>query len=395
MEQTRAILTEATDNIQRDIKYKDGKWDMSAYDTDPSVPGRFRLSIFSLDGFVIERWRPIRGFLDTSDFRQLLAYDKPQTIHTITSQNWRTLSLPVTDGKETLGVIVLSQYYTEGDIDAIDSQLQKVGEKLQQQIQIQSGHVNTDRIDVRKVPFNISLQIVDRFNTVLLKTNNINSLDRLPNFIDSSYVKQEIHHDQSFRQVSSPQEKDNIFLVKSLNLKDEKGNVYGVVVVAITIVLIYNLMGIYAIASAIFCLFVMIIAYIFMKRVRSSRDYPIQDELAPETKANHLEESHIELIEFDKSEGTLTVNEHVIKFVYGTNQYYMLMAVFGSPKKLWANDELLDRFGEDVTARNARKAYDAMITINNKVAKIMDLKLITSSNKTYRLNPKLLTKIKK
>ena len=60
--------------------------------------------------------------------------------------------------------------------------------------------------------------------------------------------------------------------------------------------------------------------------------------------------------------------------------------LFSKPTKRWETDELLDRFGEDPELENGRKVYDAMISVNKKVSKVIPLKLILNQNKTYQLN---------
>ena len=87
------------------------------------------------------------------------------------------------------------------------------------------------------------------------------------------------------------------------------------------------------------------------------------------------------------------INEKEVKIPYGTNQYNLCKAVFGTTKKRWENDELLDKFGaniEDVKVK--RQPYDAMLAVNKKVKQESGINnLILCENKTFRLNPKYLT----
>lgn len=72
-------LNSTIQRVKADVHYKDGHWDTSKYDTNPEIPGSYRLYFIAKDGFVIDRWRPIPGYLDTSDFKQLSAYSSPRT----------------------------------------------------------------------------------------------------------------------------------------------------------------------------------------------------------------------------------------------------------------------------------------------------------------------------
>src|SRR5690348_26596 len=91
---TKDLVHSETKLVLSDLSYKNGAWDMSKYDADPEIPGTYRLYLITKDGFVIDRWRPIAGFLDTSDFKQLLVYQQPQTVTTVAGQAWRLYSEP-------------------------------------------------------------------------------------------------------------------------------------------------------------------------------------------------------------------------------------------------------------------------------------------------------------
>ncbi len=97
-------------------------------------------------------------------------------------------------------------------------------------------------------------------------------------------------------------------------------------------------------------------------------------------------------IKFDEKESKINANGKQIKIPYAKNQYYLCKALFSKPKKRWENDELLEEFGIDIEgSKIKRQAYDAMIAINEKVEKAIDIRdLILYENKTFRLNPKYL-----
>ena len=103
--------------IQHDIKYDQGKWDTKLYNADPFTPYPHGSSGFSQplyiitsEGFVIERNRPISGLLDSSDFKHLLSFSRPQSISTVTNENWRVLSSPIRNKARTIGVVLVAFY---------------------------------------------------------------------------------------------------------------------------------------------------------------------------------------------------------------------------------------------------------------------------------------------
>jgi hypothetical protein len=387
----KSDLDEIASAVQSDISYKDGLWDMSKYNADSDIPGRFRVSIFSLDGFVVERWRPIPGLLDTSDFKRLLSYDEPQTIDTITQQTWRIYSEPIKSNTSNtvIGVISVSKYAEDGNFTRdTDAQLHSEAKSIKSHLTVLDDTITTGELDVKTVPFDVAFQVVNQFNTIIIKNNNGSSMDRIPNFIDSSYIKKEISND-SFRNVKSTEDPKESFIVKSFNLNDEKGQPFGVGVVATTRSIANSLVRDYAIASFIMMV-VLTTGYLLIRRRLSKPK--IEDSVQ---KNNLLSRGEVETIGFDKKNSSININNQVIPISYSTNQYYLCEALFSSPKKKWETDELADKFGIELTRTGWRKIYDAMVSVNTKVSSIIDDKLIICSNKTYRINPDLLDRIKK
>lgn len=70
-------IREVNQRVRSSIEFHNGTWDISRYNADPEIPGPTRLYIFANDGFVIDRWRPIPGYMNISDARHLLSYQKP------------------------------------------------------------------------------------------------------------------------------------------------------------------------------------------------------------------------------------------------------------------------------------------------------------------------------
>ena len=65
LKETSGQITTIAERVKEDLSYKNGKWDTNRYNADPDLPGTYPLYVFATDGYVIDRWKPLHGFLDT------------------------------------------------------------------------------------------------------------------------------------------------------------------------------------------------------------------------------------------------------------------------------------------------------------------------------------------
>lgn len=185
--QTQNYLRANGQWIQEDIRYKNGHWDLFNYNADSRIPETYPLYIISLDGFVIDRWRPVHGFLDKSNISRLLTFQTPQTIHTVTDENWRIFSEPIIDNDKTIGVITVSKFNPDSDnISKTDALLRDNAKYIHSKLVIHNATIDISHLDIRDIDYNIAYEVVDQFNTVLVKNNNASSIDHLPDYIDRS-----------------------------------------------------------------------------------------------------------------------------------------------------------------------------------------------------------------
>lgn len=384
--QTTDSLNQVTNRVKEDITYKNGSWDTHRYIADPELPGTFPVYILSADGFVIDRWKPVHGFLDTSDVRRLLSYQTPGTMNTPTNQSWRILSKPIMSNDTTLGIITVSYFNQEGDTASIDAKLQESITAIESKLRIKNNTIDTTNLDVRDITFGVAVQIVDKFNRIIVKNNNTNSIDQIPNYIDASYIGT-VANASPVRQIQDSDTGER-FLLVSTPMFDTNGSIIGVIVVGRSISYIEQILKNFVILDGILGI---ILAGIFgMISLGFIRGYILQKAQSSVIESNKKHE--IDHIAFDKKSGTLVLDDHEIHIPYATNQYYLCEALFASPKKRWEIDELLEKFGEqDLT--NWRKVYDTMLIINKKVTPIIDNKLIVAHEKTYQINPVLASKI--
>lgn len=355
--------------IQKDVKIKDGSWDLSFYNRDSQLVGNYPLYFFTSEGFVLDRRSPIPGYLDTSDFRRLLLYKKTQTVITITNQTRRIASLPIMQNGKPVAVIAVSYFDPQKEgLSEIDKKLAKNLVYLHSKIKIVKGEIAIQNFEEKDIDYDVSFVIVDSYNSILRKTNNINSIKRIPIFIDPSYLKSLIKHERIHIVYDSF--KREYVLLLSRPLLNEHKTPIGVIIVGQSLSPILSLMQWFILGESILLiLFSLAVTHIFFRR--NSVDKPIKTN---------------EII-FNEKKGLLIIGAKEIEIPYATNQYYLVQSLFTYPKKRFETDELLKRFGEDIEENNWRKVYDTMIKVNKKVLHVFPKKLILNQNKTYQLNP--------
>lgn len=357
--------------VKENIVFRDGEWDTSAYNADSSLPSSSSIYVLASDGFVLERWRPIAGFLDASDFKHLLAFSEIQTLRTSTQQHWRMYSLPLQKDGEVWGVVTVSSYHPLPElIGTFDAPLQAAAATVASHVVLENGRVEVKNFDERRIPHYISYQVVNRFNKIVLKGSNNNSIDRLPNFIDPSYVSQQL--ERFSIQFIRDQRNGSWFLVSSQPLLDERGAPKGVIVIGESLQSLFDAWSTYSIVLAGVSL-LGFFALVLRHKILS-----------------HGQKSSQPVLRFDAKDSSIWIDHTRVPLTYASNQYYLCQAIFQKKDKRWEADELLEKFGEEPRKDSWRKIYDAMNQVNKKVFPLLGKKLIVLEGKTYRLHPELL-----
>lgn len=374
LKEREGSLNTAIARVKKDLQYRNGKWSTDLYNSDPDTPtpnsvNPFPLYVITADGFVIGRSRPIKGFLDSSDFKHFLSFQIPQTVNTPTNENWRVLSKPIIKEGNTLGVIMVSYYNPVPELlNDIDPRLKDNVEKISNTIIVSNNNIDISRLDARSIPYDISYEVVDRFNQIIVVDG------RTPSFIDVSYVASEMNAGE---RIITDQKTGEPFLVISKPLTDTYGASSGIVVAGLSIINLQSVLRNFIIFSIVTGLLLTLPLTVF-------GIYLFRKELLLLLKnvKNNSTEKKITKIYFDKKNSILGFNNKKIEVQYASNQYYLVDALFSNPKKRWEQDELLSRFGEDKIAENTRKIYDAMLNVNKKIG----VKLIVYKDKRYRMN---------
>jgi hypothetical protein len=377
-------LTSFVDRINNDIRYYKGKWDLSLYNSDPLTPypnssSTFPVYVITSDGFVIERSKPINGILDKSDFKHLSQFNTPQNLNSVTNETWRVLSEPVSNfDSKIIGVILVSYYNPDpSSTSDIDQKLKDTISKLKSELIFKGDLIDASKVDIRNTNYDVSFEIVDTFNEVIINNG------RTPSFIDPSYVKDALNYkgERVVQDLANGQE----YLLDYKPIADKNNSTVGIIVSGVSIEPNNNILKAFIISSLLICLFItfplIFIALYFFNHHKNK--FSKRKQLEDEKNTNDLlSSSFINLIRFDPKESILLINDKRYEIVKDTNQYYLLKALINSPKKNWSNDELLELFGEEPNKFNSRKVYDSMLAINKK----LDIKLIDYHGKTFSIN---------
>lgn len=379
-------LNSLVHSIDQDIKFRNSKWDISLYNSDPTTPHPSGSSGFSTplyiitsEGFVIERNRPISGVLDSSDYKHLMLFQKPQTFTTVTNERWRVLSKPIIRNGKTYGVIMVSYYNPQDDsLTRIDQTLQENLTFIDNKVELQNNSLNIQKVDIRNVHYDVAFEIVTTFNKVLLNNG------RIPTFIDVSYIDKEIHNKQT-RIV-----KDNVsneeFYIHSKVLKDPQNNPFGIIILAESINSINNMLKDYILFSVIFSGIIIIPFTFFVSNYVLKEKNEAIENYKKTLSASVLPKQ----LCFNAKGKCIQVENERVDIPFPSNQYFLCENLFSKPHKVWTQEELMNKLAEK-GEEHSRKLYDASLALNKK----FPFKLIDYKDKTYKINSDLLPYITK
>ncbi len=368
--------------VRHDLQYVDNKWDTSKYNADPSTPhpqgsSGFTSSLYIItnDGYVIERSHPIGGILDSADFKHLITFQTPQTLQILANEQWRVLSRPIiNETGAVLGVSMVAYFNPPPQLlTTIDEKLERNLSYITSSIVAKSEDIDVGTIDVRNVDYDVTFEIVNKYNRVLLNTG------RVPTYIDPSYVQEELIKSEGAFEAIDTTAKTNYLLYRE-KLIDTNNRPIGIIVSGKSTDYITTLINHLLIPALLINLVVSLLMTIFFYRL-----------VFAQHKSGEIEDKTIgvESISFDSKNSVLHINDANIAIPYATNQYELCKAVFSAPTKRWELDELLELFGDAENLNNWRKVYDATLALNKRAG----TKIVVYKDKTFRLNPDLTSKL--
>lgn len=374
-------LTQTVNQIVSDISYHNGTWNISRYNSDPDIPERFPLYIISTQGIILDRMNVIHNYLDKSSIFRLNIYSTPKTVNTIANESWRVYSKQIEINGNLWGTVLVAKYDPDtSNLKTTDSQLYKNADKLIKQLQIQNNQLDVSMVNASSFDYHISFEVIDQFNNILFKSNNINSNNKLPDYIDRSYVGNVLIspvysqiYDTSIHQT---------FLIKHKKIEDKNGNPIAIVSVGLPIDYIYQLIQFLVLIELITGIFLLVILTTF---IHNSINIYIFKFLK-KNNIDFYDPKKITKICFSKKEHSIFINDKPVNIPFATNQYYFCEALFANPTKKWETDELLDKFGEHDLGK-WHKVYDTMKLINKRLVYILPDKLFIINNKRFQINP--------
>lgn len=385
--QIESHLLTLSDRIIKDLRFDGKTWDTSLYNSDPYTPypnGSSGFSnplyILTKEGFIIERSSPIRGLLDTSDFKHLSKFNKPETIHTVTNEWWRILSKPIEKNGLVLGVVVVSYYNPrESETLLIDRKMEENISFILSQIQVKDNKMNVSRLDIRNIHYEFSFEVVDNYNNVLINNG------RVPTFIDTSYFAKEVESQQ--RRIVTDKKTQEQYMVITRIITDIKSEPVGLIIIGESVRSLYTILHNYVLFALFVSLFCIVPLLVYVVHIFRKDVVAILAE-----KISNIKSIEIKNIYFDKKGSSIQIDGRKYEIPYASNQYYVCDAIFSAPTKKWEYDELLEKLGDIKSDEiNGRKIYDAVLAINKKCG----FKLIEYKYKVFTFNPLFLSRLSK
>lgn len=351
--------------MYEDINYSNGKWDLFLLNSDPLLPGGESHYIITSEGYVIDRWRPITGYLDTSNIDFILEFQTPETFITPTQEQWRMLSAPIKNGNEIVGAVLVSKYIAEEDnMSIIDKRLKSDLDFVLKRTKVNGEQIDLSGLDIRETQYDVSIKVVDKYNTIITKTNNSNSIDRVPNYIDSSYISTELQSNHT--KIIFDKVTNEPFLIVISPFQNNNETV-GIIIVGKSLSFLFSLISLFLLTILLLVILFYIIWYIFYRRIHTIMSHEIK---------------------FDKEKGMLLIDNNRIEIPDNSHQFHIVSSLFKNPNEPQSAEEITSHFGEN-EGNIWRRVYDAMLIVNKKVEPSIGHKLIIIRNKKFLINPEL------
>lgn len=383
----KAYLNRSVVNVASDFEYVGGKWNTERYLADISTPTEIPLYVYATDGFLMDRINVIHGLLDTSNFDYASSFKQPTTIISPAGETWRVVSHLIDRNGQNKGTILVAYFEPKGiPTKEIDVKLQETALMLDSKIQLTGDSLDVSRVNQKEVDANISFEIVDTFNRSLM------SIGGAPAFIDKSYV-QDALSSHGFRKVYD-RNTHTPYLVYSQPIVSNNVTV-GVVVAGKGLDQLEKTLGYQLWFSLIagfvaILLFVIVVVYLYRHDISDVVQERVDNLANPAPPEIHS-------MSFDRGKGNIVVNkDSYILIPADSHQFDICSLLFQSPTKNFDTLDLAEAIGDQDSSDNvARMVYDSVLSINDKVRRVLRVQLITRKNHQYRINPELASKIRK
>jgi hypothetical protein len=372
--------------IESDLAFdKDREWDTSRYINDVNLPNDVPYYIITSEGFIIDRNKPIIGFLDKANLDYCFSFLSPTTVITEINESWRVLCKKIIKENKVLGGIMVG--YLDPDeklIKEIDIEIDQSVQNVLSKMEIQGDKLNAEKVDGRNIE--LAFEIIDRFNNVVKGEGGI------PSVIDKSYLV-EVFNNGYFEVKDKKTQEKFLVLSSPIIVSGEK---VAIVISAVTMknldsslknLIAYN----FKIALIIALLCMLLFFYLYRKTVNEFLNNLKNSLLLTKSKELYFDEKNCKIVFRGKS----------LLVPYSTIQYEICKLLFSNTKKRWFEDELLEKLPKDTFENEKktysyanesdcrevhRKIYDAIRLINNKSNNIFKFKLVLLQERTYQIN---------
>lgn len=378
-------LKQINTRIIKDLIYRNGKWDTSFYVNDDNISQENPLYIITTDGFIIDREKPINGFLDTANFQYSSSFTTPSTIITPAGEQWRMYSKAISQNGTQSGSIVVGYYQPElSALTDIDNQLQKSADIILGRIKIMGGTLDVGNIDTRNINIKISYEIVDKYN------RTFSSVGGLPSFIDKSYLPDVLRSEYS---TVIDKKTNTAYLIFTMPFIDSSQNIVAVIVNGYSLAQINNYLHNQLVFSMGSGLVVIILMLVLLSYLLRSELIKIIKQISENLAKTFPFSQKDSTLRFDKDNSVIYFTEQAIKIPYNSIQYGVCKVLFSNLKKRWENDEIVEKVfpevGFEETGKYWRKVYDAIGAINEKSQQVFGFDIVLFEAKTCRINPNM------
>ena len=234
LSQSKNNLQSIANHITNNIQYVNGKFSLLNLNSDPLISNYYPLYIFSKDGLVIYRGYIIQGYLDKSSISRLGVYNSPETIYTTSNEYWRIYSKNLFYNGTSAGLVLVSEFEPNSTrYSQIDTTLKNNANLIAGRIQVNQDKLQIPNNIRKDVNYNVNYEIIDQYNNIVTRSSNVVEQNRLPDFIDRSYVG-DVVYAPDYLQIFDPQSRTNFIMAHEL-IKDNRNNIVGVMAVGIPI----------------------------------------------------------------------------------------------------------------------------------------------------------------
>jgi hypothetical protein len=388
--QIRISLKDTVSRVESDQIFENNHWDTTGYVNDEQMPpSSGPLYIITSDGFVIERYNQINGFLDTSRFEYASSFTTPQTITTPANELWRLYSKPISKNNVMVGVVIIGYYQPDPEaIQDVDKQLLTAANQIVSDITVDSNNqINVQKVDARSISIFLSYEIVDQFN------KRLEGSGPPPGYIDRVDGGYLTNFPSGKIRTIKDSKTGELFQVYMKPITDSSGKIAGYIAAASSLKQVNQILRYQLIFSAVAGFDIALLTFILLI-------YLLRHELA-----GMAEEIKLRLqrglslpggksgLVFDPDKSIVRLGDKLLKVPYASTQYEICKVLFSNPKKRWELDEITDKMGEEYSDEAPkkvwRKFYDAVRLLNEKSKQDLGANIIIPESGTFRVNTQI------